>query len=78
MPPLPTGRALRRAGATSAARTVASPTGRVLATPDADEGVAMATIDIASADFARWSELATYVRDGRPELYERKVARAAP
>ena len=57
--------------------TVASPTGRVLATLGADEGVAMATIDIASADFARWSELATYVRDRRPELYERKVARAS-
>ena len=58
--------------------TVASPTGRVLATLGADEGVAMATIDIASADFARWSELATYVRDRRPELYERKVALASP
>jgi hypothetical protein len=39
-----------------------------------DEG--MATIDIASADFARWSEVASYVRDRRPELYERTVVRA--
>ena len=58
--------------------TVASPIGRVLAALGADEGVATATIDIASADFARWSELATYVRDRRPDLYERKVTRASP
>jgi len=58
--------------------TVASPTGRVLAALGADEGVATATIDIESADFARWSELATYVQDRRPELYERKVIRASP
>ena len=58
--------------------TVASPTGRVLAALGADEGVATAMIDIASADFARWSELATYVRDRRPDLYERNVKRASP
>lgn len=51
--------------------TVAAPTGRVLATLGADEGIAAATIDLASAEFAHWSELATYVRDRRPELYER-------
>jgi predicted amidohydrolase len=56
--------------------TVAAPTGRVLAALGADEGIATATIDLASADFARWSELATYVRDRRPELYERSVKRA--
>ena len=56
--------------------TVAAPTGRVLATLGADEGIATATIDLASADFARWSEVATYVRDRRPELYERSVKRA--
>jgi predicted amidohydrolase len=55
--------------------TVAAPTGRVLATLGADEGIAMATIDPASADFARWSEVATYIRDRRPELYERIVKR---
>ena len=58
--------------------TVAAPTGRVLATLGADEGVATATIDIASSDFVRWSELATYVHDRRPELYERKFRRASP
>jgi len=66
------------AGRSLGGSTVASPTGRVLATLGAGEGVATATIDIASADFARWFELATYVRDRRPELYERKVALASP
>jgi predicted amidohydrolase len=56
--------------------TFAAPTGRILATLGADEGIATATIDIASADFARWSEVASYVRDRRPELYERTVVRA--
>lgn len=53
--------------------TVAAPTGRVLAMLGAEEGIATATIDPASADFARWSEVATYVRDRRPELYERSI-----
>jgi 5-aminopentanamidase len=57
--------------------TVAAPTGRVLATLGVDEGTATASIDLASADLARWSELATYFRDRRPELYERSVARAS-
>jgi predicted amidohydrolase len=56
--------------------TVAAPTGRVLATLGPDEGIATATIDLASVDFARWSELATYVQDRRPELYERSITRA--
>ncbi len=56
--------------------TVASPTGRVLATLGADEGVALATIDLTNADFARWADLATYLRDRRPELYERNAHRA--
>jgi predicted amidohydrolase len=56
--------------------TVATPTGRVLATLGADEGIAMATIDLANTDLARWSEVATYVRDRRPELYQRSVGRA--
>jgi predicted amidohydrolase len=58
--------------------TVASPAGQVLTTLGADEGVATATIDLESEDFARWSKLATYVADRRPELYERKVTRASP
>jgi predicted amidohydrolase len=56
--------------------TVAAPTGRVLATLGADEGIATATIDPANTDFARWSEVATYVRDRRPELYERNYTSA--
>jgi predicted amidohydrolase len=36
--------------------TIAAPTGRVLATLGADEGIATASIDLASADFARCSE----------------------
>lgn len=56
--------------------TVAAPTGRVLATLGADEGIALATIDVASSDFVRWSEVATYVHDRRPELYARSIGRA--
>ena len=56
--------------------TVASPTGRALATLGADEGVALATIDLSNADLGRWSELATYLRDRRPELYEGNAGRA--
>ena len=56
--------------------TVAAPTGRVLATLGVDEGIATATIDPANTDFAHWSELATYVRDRRPELYERNYTSA--
>jgi predicted amidohydrolase len=58
--------------------TVAAPTGRVLATLGADEGTALAIIDSASPDFARWSEVATYVRDRRPELYAGSMQRAGP
>jgi len=56
--------------------TVAAPTGHVLASLGADEGVALATIDVASSDFVRWSEVATYMHDRRPELYTRSIARA--
>jgi len=56
--------------------TVAAPTGRVLASLGADEGLALATIDVASSDFVRWSEVATYMHDRRPELYARSIARA--
>jgi predicted amidohydrolase len=48
--------------------TVAAPTGRVLATLGADQGVATASIDLASADLAGWSELATYIQDRRRTL----------
>jgi len=56
--------------------TVASPTGRVLATLGGDEGIAFATIDLSNADLNRWSELATYLQDRRPKLYERNADRA--
>jgi predicted amidohydrolase len=56
--------------------TVAAPTGRVLATLGAEEGMALTTIDVASADLVRWSKVATYLHDRRPEIYARSVARA--
>ncbi|PZF84242.1 carbon-nitrogen hydrolase family protein [Jiangella anatolica] len=49
--------------------TVAAPTGRVLAALDASEGVAVAEVTTDDADTRRWSEIATYRADRRPELY---------
>ena len=49
--------------------TVASPTGRALASLGTDEGLAIARIETGSPDLARWSEVATYLPDRRPELY---------
>ncbi|HVV94903.1 MAG TPA: carbon-nitrogen hydrolase family protein [Hyphomicrobiales bacterium] len=51
--------------------TVAAPTGRALAALGADEDMAVATIETGSIDLARWSEVATYLPDRRPELYGR-------
>jgi predicted amidohydrolase len=48
---------------------VASPSGRILASLSAGEGVAVAKLDIADADLERWRSIATYRRDRRPELY---------
>jgi predicted amidohydrolase len=51
--------------------TVAAPTGRALAALGDDDDMAVATIESGSADLARWSEVATYLADRRPELYGR-------
>jgi predicted amidohydrolase len=48
---------------------VAGPSGRILASVPAGEGVAVARIDYAEADLARWRGIATYRTDRRPELY---------
>jgi predicted amidohydrolase len=48
---------------------VASPSGKILASLGAGEGVAVAKLDIADVDFDRWLSIATYRRDRRPELY---------
>jgi predicted amidohydrolase len=51
--------------------TVAAPTGRALVALGADDEIALAMIETASADLARWAEVATYLADRRPELYRR-------
>ena len=48
---------------------VVSPSGQILASLPAGEGVALAKIDIASAELERWQSIATYRTDRRPELY---------
>lgn len=48
---------------------IASPSGRILASLTAGEGVAVARLDIPDADLERWLSVATYRRDRRPELY---------
>jgi predicted amidohydrolase len=49
--------------------TIAGPSGRILASVPSGEGVAVARIDCAEADLARWRGAATYRADRRPELY---------
>ncbi|SEE87693.1 carbon-nitrogen hydrolase family protein [Jiangella alba] len=49
--------------------TIAGPSGRVLASLDAAEGLAVADLVTDDADARRWSGLATYRADRRPELY---------
>jgi predicted amidohydrolase len=52
--------------------TIAGPSGRILASVPAGEGVAVARVDYAEADLARWRGVATYRADRRPELYGAK------
>jgi 5-aminopentanamidase len=52
--------------------TIAGPSGRILASVPAGEGVAVARIDYDEADLARWRGIATYRADRRPELYGRR------
>jgi predicted amidohydrolase len=49
--------------------TIASPSGKILASITEGEGVAFAKIDIPAADIQRWRSIATYRMDRRPELY---------
>jgi predicted amidohydrolase len=49
--------------------TIASPSGKILASMTEGEGVAFAKIDIPAADIQRWRSIATYRMDRRPELY---------
>ncbi|TDC50690.1 carbon-nitrogen hydrolase family protein [Jiangella ureilytica] len=49
--------------------TIASASGRVLASLGSGEGVAAARVVTDDADARRWSELATYRADRRPDLY---------
>lgn len=48
---------------------VVSPSGKFLARMDAGEGVAVGHIDIAAAEMDRWTGIATYRADRRPDLY---------
>ena len=48
---------------------IASPSGRILASLSAGEGLAVAKLDIPDAELERWTSIATYRRDRRPELY---------
>jgi predicted amidohydrolase len=49
--------------------SVIGPSGRLLASVPSGEGVAVARIDYAEADVAKWRGIATYRADRRPELY---------
>ncbi|MSP83815.1 MAG: carbon-nitrogen hydrolase family protein [Alphaproteobacteria bacterium] len=49
---------------------VAGPSGRILAQITGGEGVAVAHIDIPAADYDRWTSIATYRIDHRPDVYK--------
>jgi predicted amidohydrolase len=49
--------------------TIASASGRVLASLGPDEGVVTARVTTDDADSRRWADLATYRADRRPDLY---------
>ena len=48
---------------------VVSPSGQILASLPAGEGVALAKVDIAGDELARWQSIASYRADRREELY---------
>lgn len=48
---------------------VTGPSGKILASMQDGEGMAVARIDISGDDLARWKGIATYQADRRPELY---------
>jgi predicted amidohydrolase len=49
--------------------TIASPSGKILASMTEGEGLAYAKIDIPAEDIQRWRGIATYRTDRRPNLY---------
>ena len=49
---------------------VTAPSGKILASLPEGEGVAVARVDIAQEDLDRWTSIATYKTDRRPELIE--------
>lgn len=51
---------------------IAGPSGRILASLPAGEGLAVADIDLAAEDLERWRAIATYRSDRRPELYSER------
>ena len=48
---------------------VVSPSGKFLARMDSGEGIVVGRIDIAAAELGRWTSIATYREDRRPDLY---------
>ena len=48
---------------------VVSPSGKFLARIDAGEGIVVGHIDISAAEMDRWTSIATYRNDRRPDLY---------
>jgi 5-aminopentanamidase len=48
---------------------VISPSGKFLARLDVGEGIAIGRVDIAAAELDRWTGIATYRKDRRPDLY---------
>jgi len=48
---------------------IAGPSGRLLASLESGEGLAVATLDLDGPEVTRWRSIATYRADRRPELY---------
>jgi predicted amidohydrolase len=48
---------------------VISPSGKFLARLDIGEGIAIGKVDIAKSEMDRWTSIATYRKDRRPDLY---------
>jgi hypothetical protein len=48
---------------------VIAPSGKFLARLDIGEGIAVGKVDIAAAELERWTGIATYRADRRPDLY---------
>ena len=48
---------------------VVSPSGKFLARMDAGEGIVVGHIDVPAAEMDRWTGIATYRIDRRPDLY---------